>query len=234
MNILIVDDEKEIIELIELYLTKENYRIFKANDGIEAVNILNKEDIKLAVIDIMMPKMNGLSLIKHIRENKNFPIIIISAMDQFSDRILGLEIGADDYVTKPFNPLELVARIKAQLRRYSSLKGDASVKDEMEIVDLGGLIVDQNQCLVMKNGQVIELTLKEYKILECLIQSIGRVYSKKQVYEYAWEENYYNDENVLRIHVSNLRDKIEEDSKSPKYIKTVRGLGYKVDRYEEK
>lgn len=229
MNIMLVDDEIEIIELIELYITKEDYTVFKASDGVEAMNIVKNNKVDLAVVDIMMPKMNGLNLIKKIRESMNIPIIIISARDEFSDRILGLEIGADDYVVKPFNPLELVARIKAQARRYDTF-GGADVTEEEKVIEHGDLIINLTECSVMKNNKTIELTMTEYKILECLVQQIGRVYTKQQVYEHAWNEAYFGDENVLRIHVSNLRDKIEEDSKNPVYIKTVRGLGYKVSK----
>ena len=227
MNILIVDDEVEILELIELYLTNENYTILKACDGKEALSILDCHEVTLAVVDIMMPGMNGLSLIKKIRTRLNIPIIIISARDEFSDKILGLEIGADDYITKPFNPLELVARIKAQLRRYSELKGDAS-GDEPAPVRLGDLEIDSARCTVTRNGTPVELTLKEYKVIECLCRTPGRVYTKQQVCDYVWGDDYYVDENVLRIHISNLRDKIEADSRNPLYIRTVRGLGYKI------
>jgi len=228
MNILLVDDEVEIIELIELYLTKESYRVLKAQDGVEALDIIKSHDIALAVVDIMMPKMNGLSLIKKIRETMNIPIIIISARDEFSDRILGLEVGADDYVTKPFNPLELIARIKAQMRRYSKLGGSAEQK-ENEKITLGDITIDKSTCTVLKSGEALDITAREYKIIECLAQSPGRVYTKQQIYEYAWDDMYFNDENVIRIHISNLRDKIEEDSKQPKHLKTIRGLGYKLE-----
>lgn len=229
MNILLVDDEVEIIELIELYLTKEDYTVYKAGDGLEALNIIKKTPINMVVVDIMMPNMNGLSLIKRIRETMNIPIIIISARDAFSDKVLGLDIGADDYVVKPFNPLELLARIKAQLRRYEKLGGSAE-KEQKSIINHGELEINRDECTLRKNKQPIELTVTEFKILECLFQQPGRVFTKSQVYEYAWGEDYYGDENVLRIHISNLREKIEADSKKPVYIKTVRGLGYKVEK----
>ena len=229
MNILIVDDEIEIIELIELYLTKEDYKVFTAGNGVEAMKIINNHEINMAVIDIMMPEMNGLELIKKMRRKMNIPIIIISARDDFSDKILGLEIGADDYVAKPFNPLELVARIKAQVRRYESFGGSGK-EDEPRVLEYRGIILDRDECRVRKNENPLDLTVTEYKILECLLQQPGRVLTKKQVYEYVWGESYYGDENVLRIHISNLRDKIEDDPKKPEYIKTVRGLGYKAEK----
>ena len=228
MNILIVDDEIEIIELIELYLTKEDFTVFTAGNGVEAMNIILNQEIDIAVIDIMMPEMNGLELIKKIRQRMNIPIIIISARDDFSDKILGLEIGADDYLAKPFNPLELIARIKAQIRRYDSLGGSVRAA-EPEVLTCREISLNRDECRVRKNGTPIELTVTEYKILECLLEQPGRVLTKKQVYEYVWGESYYGDENVLRIHISNLREKIENDPKNPEYIKTVRGLGYKAE-----
>ena len=229
MNILLVDDEVEIIELIELYLTKEDYSVYKAGDGVEALKIIQTTPIGIAVVDIMMPKMNGLNLIKKIRETMNIPIIIISARDEFSDKVLGLEIGADDYVVKPFNPLELLARIKAQLRRYEQFGGNLKTA-KANIIRHGELEINFEECSVTKNNQPVELTVTEFRILKCLFQQPGRVFTKNQVYEYAWGEDYYGDENVLRIHISNLREKLEDDSKKPIYIKTVRGLGYKVER----
>jgi DNA-binding response OmpR family regulator len=228
MNILLVDDEVEIIELIELYLTKESYQVLKAQDGVEALNIAKNNEISLAVVDIMMPKMNGLNLIKKFRETMNIPIIVISARDEFSDRILGLEVGADDYVTKPFNPLELIARIKAQMRRYDTLGGSAEQKKN-EVITLGDLTIDKGACTVSKAGKQLDITAREYKIIECLTRSLGRVYTKQQIYEYAWDDLFFDDENVIRIHISNLRDKIEDNSREPRYLKTIRGLGYKME-----
>ena len=231
MNILLVDDEEEIIELIELYLTKEDSTVFTAGNGIEAMNIILNENIDVAVVDIMMPEMNGLELIKKLRQKINIPVIIISARDDSSDKILGLEIGADDYLAKPFNPLELIARIKAQLRRYQTLGGNAESSGGTS-VRYRDLVVNRDECSVTKGGKRIELTGTEYKILECLVQQAGRVYTKKQLYEYIWGENFYGDENVLRIHISNLREKLEPDHGNPLYIKTVRGLGYKLEKEE--
>lgn len=231
-NILIADDEQEIVELIELYLTKENYNIIKAYDGKQALECIEKEEICLGIIDIMMPNLNGFEVIKRIRSNYKIPIIILSAREDFTDKILGLDIGADDYMTKPFNPLELVARVKAQLRRFYKLNEgnicENKNKENKEVIEIGGLLLNKDSCTLYKNKEVIELTSTEYKIIEYLISHIGRVYTKQQIFEHVWRENYYDDENAIRVHISNLRDKIEDDPKKPKYLKTVRGLGYKI------
>lgn len=230
-KILIADDEEEIVELISLYLESDGYEIFKAGDGLEALDILNNNLVDLAVLDIMMPKLNGYYLVKKIREKFNIPIIMLSAKSEYSDKILGLELGADDYVTKPFNPLELSARIKAQLRRYYDLNKDdknALELDKDRYIEIGELKLDKVTCSVYKNEKEIILTSKEYKILFLLMKSSGRVYTKKQIFEYVWEENFYGDDNAIMVHISNLREKIEDNSKEPIYIKTIRGLGYKL------
>lgn len=229
-NILIVDDEKEIVELIELYLEKENYNIYKAYDGEEALECVRKTEISLAIVDIMMPKLNGFQVIKEIRKDHNIPVIILSARDDFSDKILGLDIGADDYMTKPFNSLELLARVQAQLRRYNELNQDSKSSMNQNRIEIGDLVLDRNSCTLSKNNEVLQLTSTEYKIIEYLLKHIGRVFTKKQIFEHVWNEAYYDDENAIRVHISNLRDKIEDDPKSPRYLKTVRGLGYKIER----
>lgn len=230
-NILIADDEKEIVELIELYLSKENLNIIKAYDGRQALDCIEKEDIGLGIIDLMMPDFNGFQVIKKIREDYNIPLIILSARNDFSDKVLGLDIGADDYITKPFNPLELVARVQAQLRRVNKFNIESiNTKNNNRIIEIGDLMLDKESCILQKNNKTVQLTSTEYKIIECLINHTGRVFTKQQIFEHAWEENYYDDENAIRVHVSNLRDKIEDDPKKPKYLKTVRGLGYKIER----
>lgn len=230
-NILIADDEKEIVELMELYLQKENYNVLKAYDGHEALECIKKEDIDLAIIDIMMPKLNGFQVIKKIREDHSIPLIILSARDDFSDKVLGLGIGADDYITKPFNPLELIARIQAHLRRSYELNNkNKDSKESKNIIEYGDLVLDKEACTLRKNNKDIQITSTEYKIIEYLLNHIGRVFTKKQIFEHVWEENYYDDENAIRVHISNLRDKIEEDPRKPRYLKTVRGLGYKIER----
>lgn len=223
-KILIADDEKELVELLSLYLEKE-YEIFKAYDGIKALEILQLNSIDIAIIDIMMPKIDGYQLIKRIREKYNIPVIMLSAKSEYSDRILGLELGADDYVTKPFNPLEITARIRAQLRRY--YKFNESVKGQAQYIELGKIKLDTVTCALYKNNEEIVLTSTEYKILFLLMSSPGRVFTKKQIFEQVWEETFYGDDNSIMVHMSKLRDKIEEDSKKPIYIKTIRGLGYK-------
>lgn len=231
INILVADDEREIAELIELYLLKENFNVFKAYDGQEALEYVKKEDISLAIIDVMMPNLNGFQVIKEIRREYNIPLIILSARDDDSEKILGLDIGADDYITKPFNPLELVARVQAQLRRSYQLNRDENAdKSDNNTITVGDLVLDKESCILSKNDEIITLTSTEYKIIEYLLNHVGRVFTKKQIFEHVWEENYYDDENAIRVHMSNLRDKIEDNPKEPKYLKTIRGLGYKIER----
>ncbi|MBV7272474.1 response regulator transcription factor [Clostridium sp. PL3] len=223
-KVLIADDEKELVELLSLYLEKE-YELFKAYDGSMALDILQSNNIDIAVIDIMMPNIDGYQLIKRIREKFNIPVIMLSAKGEYSDRILGLELGADDYVTKPFNPLEIAARIKAQLRRY--YKFNENTKEKVEIIEFGTLRLDKATYVLYKNNEEVALTSTEYKILLLLMSSPGRVFTKKQIFEQVWEETFYGDDNSIMVHMSKLREKIEEDSKKPIYIKTIRGLGYK-------
>jgi DNA-binding response OmpR family regulator len=230
-NILIADDEIEIVELIELYLSKENFNVLKAFNGKDALEFIKKGNISLAIVDIMMPDLNGFQVIKEARKEYNIPLIILSARDDFSDKVLGLDIGADDYITKPFNPLELTARVHAQLRRFYKFNIDNNdFKPDKNIIEIGDLVLDKESCILSKDNRIIELTPTEYKILEYLLNHIGRVFTKKQIFEHVWEENYYDDENAIRVHMSNLRDKIEDDPKKPQYLKTLRGLGYKIER----
>ncbi len=228
-NVLIAEDDGDIVNLISLYLENEGYNMFWAKDGVEALTIFNNEKIDIAVVDIMMPKMNGYELTKHIRKTSNIPILILSAAQLDSDKILGLNMGADDYMVKPFNPLELIARINANLRRFYKLGNAVPPADEGKIV-LGDLTLDTHMLTLEKNGKPIPLTATEYKILVMLMKSPGRVFTKMQIYEEVNGDYYASDDNTMMVHVSNLRDKIEDDPKNPKYIKTVRGLGYKVER----
>lgn len=223
-NILLVDDEKELIELIELYLENENIKIFRASDGIEALNIIKCEDIDLAVVDIMMPNMNGYQLIKATREEYQFPIIVLSARTDVHDKILSLNLGADDFMTKPFNTLELIARIKSHIRRSNI----SSVKT-MDTTNLKcrDLRLNIDNCTLFKEFIEIELTSLEIKILKFFFENLDKVLTKKQIFEAAWNENYYGDENAVRVHLSNLRDKLDSTNKTY-YIKTLRGLGYKM------
>ncbi|MGL5752451.1 MAG: response regulator transcription factor [Paraclostridium sp.] len=223
MNILVTDDEKEIVDLIDLYL-RNTYNIIKAYDGADALNKINSNKIDLAIVDIMMPNMDGYTLIENIRKDKEIPIIIISAKTQSYDKIIGLDIGADDYITKPFDPLELVARVKSQLRRHYKF---TKVENKKSKITIRNLTLDTESLKVEKDGQEIRLTSTEYKILELLMTNKNKVFTKKNIFESVWEEYYYNEDNAIMVHISKLRDKIED--KDNKYIKTIRGLGYKFE-----
>ena len=224
MNILVADDEKEIVDLVDLYL-RNNYTVIKSYDGEDALNKINENKIDLAIIDIMMPNMDGYKLIENIRKDKEIPIIIISAKTQSYDKIIGLDIGADDYITKPFDPLELVARVKSQLRRYYKF---TNVEKKTSKIKVRNLTLDIENLRVEKSGKEIHLTSTEYKILELLMTNKNKVFTKKNIFESVWEEDYYNEDNAIMVHMSKLRDKIED--KNNKYIKTIRGLGYKFER----
>lgn len=227
-TILVADDEKETLEIIELYLQKGGYKIITASNGIEALDIINKkEKIDLAILDIMMPGMGGYSLIKKIRINFNIPIILISAKNEDSDKILGLDLGADDYITKPFNPLELAARVNVQIRRVYEL--DVR-KENYKELSIGAIKIDTFNIRVTVRGEEIELTSIEYGILKYLMKNSGRILTKNQIFEEVWNKEFLNGDNTIMVHISRLRDKIEEDSKKPVYLKTIRGLGYKFEK----
>lgn len=227
MNILVCDDDREIVNAIEIYLKNEGYTIFKAYDGLEALNVVENEELHLILMDIMMPKLDGLHAIMKIREEKNIPIIILSAKSEDYDKITGLNVGADDYITKPFNPLELVARVKSQLRRYMNL---GSMEKKSGVSKTGGLIVDDEQKSVEVDGKPISLTPIEYGILKLLTENAGRVFSMEQIYETVWNEPAYNPENTVAVHIRRIREKIEINPKDPKYLKVVWGVGYKVEK----
>lgn len=228
-NILLAEDDEDIVKLIKLYLENENFNIFHAKDGQEAYELFLSKKTDLAIVDIMMPRMNGYELTKHIRSRSNIPILILSAAHLDSDKILGLNLGADDYMVKPFNPLELTARINALLRRFYHL-GNAGTNAEDGKLTLGELTLDTHQLTLEKRGEPIPLTATEYKILVMLMKAPGRVFTKMQLYEEVNGDYYSSDDNTMMVHISNLRDKIEDDPKNPKYIKTVRGLGYKIEK----
>jgi len=230
INILVADDEAEIIELISLYIDNDKVNILRASDGQEALKIVNQYDIALGIIDIMMPKVNGFQVVETIRKAHSMPLIILSAREDYTDKIHGLQIGADDYMTKPFNAMELKARVEAHLRRYLTMTG----KKVDTKKNINGLEIDMDACTVSRQGCLIDLTATEYQILALLVSKLGRVQTKQQIYEAVWGESYYGDENTIRIHLSNLRDKIELDPKKPVIVKTVRGLGYKVDGGDNK
>ena len=227
-NILLAEDDEDIVKLLKLYLENEGYVVLWAKDGVEASEIFDKEKVDLALVDIMMPRMNGYELTKYIRKKSNIPIIILSAAQLDSDKILGLNLGADDYMVKPFNPLELIARINANLRRFYKL-GNVKDADDGKI-NIGELTLDTHMLTLEKKGVPINLTATEYKILVMLMKSPGRVFTKMQIYEEVNGDYYANDDNTMMVHISNIRDKIEDDPKNPRYIKTLRGLGYKIEK----
>lgn len=224
-SILVADDEQGIIDFITLYLEKDGYKVVTATNGEEAWTCIQQEKIDLAILDIMMPKLDGYQLIKKIRAEKNIPIIFLTAKDAGADKVLGLDIGADDYVTKPFDPLELVARVSAQLRRFYSL-GSREVHLP-KILKLHDLALDLDQCLLFKEEEQINLTSIEFKILRLLMASPGRVFTKKQIYEAVWEDTYIVDDNNIMVYISRLREKMGT-RKEESYIQTIRGLGYKI------
>lgn len=227
-NILVCDDDREIVEAIEIYLSKEGYNVIKAYDGLEAIEILKKEDVQLLLIDVMMPKLDGLRATLKIREKSGIPIIILSAKSEDSDKVIGLDVGADDYITKPFNPLELIARVKSQLRRYTKLGTIAGQKSNVYTV--GGLEVNDDSKEVTVDGESVKLTPYEYKILLLLVKNQGRVFTIKQIYENVWEEEAIAADNTVAVHIRHIREKIEINPKEPRYLKVVWGVGYKIEK----
>ncbi|SDD71519.1 DNA-binding response regulator, OmpR family, contains REC and winged-helix (wHTH) domain [Paenibacillus sp. UNCCL117] len=226
-TILLVDDEQEIMDLLEIYLKNEGYRLLRAGNGLEALSVLEKESVDLIVLDIMMPKMDGIEACLKIRQDNNMPIIMLSAKTQDMDKILGLSTGADDYVTKPFNPLELIARIKSQLRRYTRLNtGPANRDHELEVDELS---INTATHEVKVEGREIKLTPREFAILELLARHRGTVWSIQKIYEAVWKEAYLDSDNTVMVHIRKIREKIEENPRKPRFIKTVWGVGYKVE-----
>lgn len=227
-NILVCDDDKEIVEAIQIYLENENYHIFKAYDGEQAIEILKREEIHLLIIDIMMPRLDGIHATLKIREYSSIPIIILSAKSEDADKILGLNIGADDYVTKPFNPLELVARVKSHLRRYTKL-GNLQENNSREY-RVGGLCINDETKEVLVDDEPVRLTPIEYNILLLLVKNAGRVFSIEQIYEAIWNEEAIGADNTVAVHIRHIREKIEINPKEPRYLKVVWGVGYKVEK----
>ncbi len=235
-NILVVDDDKEIVKAVEIYLGKEGYNILKAYNGVEALKIVeNNPDIHLILLDVMMPKLDGISTANLIRKNKAIPIIMLSAKSEDYDKIAGLNNGADDYITKPFNPLELIARVNSQIRRYTHL---GSIADKMQegdgVYSSGDLIINDNTKQVIVEGKEVKLTPTEYNILKFLTKNKGIVYSIEQIYENVWEEESYGAENIIAVHIRHIREKIEINPKEPKYLKVIWGIGYKIENLNEK
>ncbi|RXJ00672.1 DNA-binding response regulator [Anaerobacillus alkaliphilus] len=226
-SVLVVDDEKEIRDGIEIYLKNEGITVIKAKDGIEAIEKLNEHDVHLILLDVMMPRLDGIATTFKIRENKNIPIIILSAKSEDMDKILGLQVGADDYMTKPFNPLELIARVKSQLRRYVKL---GTYEGGEKLIDLHGLMLNQAAKEVKIHGETVKLTPIEFKIIELLMTNAGRVFSINEIYERVWKEPGFNAENTVAVHIRKIREKIEIDSKNPRYLKVVWGIGYKMEK----
>ena len=228
-NILVCDDDKEIVEAIDIYLSQEGYHILKAYDGVEALNILEKEKVNLLILDVMMPKLDGIRATLKIRETNSVPIIILSAKSEDSDKILGLNIGADDYVTKPFNPLELVARVKSQLRRYTQL-GNMSQQAEGQVYKCGGLQINDDNKEATVDGEPIKLTPIEYNILLLLVKNAGKVFSIDEIYEKIWNEEAIGADNTVAVHIRHIREKIEINPREPRYLKVVWGVGYKIEK----
>lgn len=227
-NILVCDDDKEIVEAIQIYLTKEGYNILKAYDGKQALDVINKNEIHLIILDIMMPKINGIEVASKIRQSKAIPIIMLSAKSEDYDKINGLNTGADDYITKPFNPLELIARVNSQIRRYTTL-GSIKEKEQDQIYKTGDLKINDATKEVYVDGKKIKLTPTEYNILKFLTQNKGNVYSINQIYENVWEDEAYGAENIIAVHIRHIREKIEINPKDPKYLKVIWGIGYKIE-----
>ena len=227
-NILVVDDDKEIVGAIEIYLKNEGYKIYKAYDGEEALNIINNNEIHLVILDIMMPKKDGLETLEEIRKDKSIPVILLSAKSEDYDKIGGLNSGADDYITQPFNPLELIARVNSVLRRYVKL-GSIKKEENKKIYQTGELIVDDETKKVIVDGKEVKLTATEFNILKFLIQNKGKVYSIPEIYENVWKEEGFGAENIIAVHIRHIREKIEINPKEPRYLKVIWGVGYKIE-----
>ncbi|MGS2778024.1 response regulator transcription factor [Robertmurraya sp. GLU-23] len=227
MNILVCDDDQSIVDAIGIYLENEGYLVYKAFNGVEAIEMIENHDIHLIIIDIMMPKMDGITATVKIREENKIPLIMLSAKSEDYDKILGLNIGADDYITKPFNPLELIARVKSQLRRYTTL---GSLETRSNLYQTGGLMIDDERKLITVDGEEVHLTPVQYKILKLLTANAGRVFSIEEIYEKVWNETAFSPENTVTVHIRKIREKIEINTKEPKYLKVVWGVGYKVEK----
>ncbi|MCM3596769.1 response regulator transcription factor [Metabacillus idriensis] len=225
-KILIVDDDKEIRKLISIYIENEGITAFEADNAIEALKMLDKEVFDLIILDIMMPEMNGIEACMKIREERNMPIIMISAKSEDMDKIQGLASGADDYLTKPFNPLELLARVKSQLRRYK--KYNEKAEEDSRIIEIGDLLINTDTCQVHVSGKEVRLTPKEFDILTLLAFNKGNVMNVRKIYESVWKQDFFKSDNTVMVHITKIREKIEEDPKRPLYIKTVWGVGYKI------
>ena len=228
-TILVVDDEKEIRDLIEIYLKNEGYNTLKASDGFEALSLLKAREVQLIILDVMMPNMDGIRACMKIREERNTPIIMLSAKSEDMDKIMGLTTGADDYITKPFNPLELIARVKSQLRRYIKLNNN-SVAFGRAVLELDDLVINTETHEISIDGRAVKLTPREFDILELLARNAGKVFSIENIYQSVWKESFIQSDNTVMVHIRKIREKIEKDPRNPRYIKTVWGVGYKVEK----
>ena len=229
-HVLVVEDDKEIREGVEIYLKSQGYEVFQAADGVEGLEVIEKEDIHLAIVDIMMPRMDGISMVVKLREKYDFPVIFLSAKSEEVDKIMGLNMGADDYVTKPFTPMELLARVNSQLRRYRRFMERLGDKEEnSRIHTLGGLEINEDNVEVTVDGEPVKMTPIEYKILLLLMKNPGRVFSAEEIYERVWNERAINTDTIM-VHVRNIREKIEVNPREPKYLKVVWGVGYKIEK----
>ena len=228
-NILVCDDDKEIVDAIDIYLSQEGYHILKAYDGLQAIEIMKKEEVHLILLDIMMPNLDGIRATRKIRETSSVPIIMLSAKSEDVDKILGLNIGADDYITKPFNPLELIARVKSQLRRYTQL-GNLATEEKEAVYVCGGLVVNDDLKTVTVDGEPVKLTPIEYNILVLLIKNQGKVFSIEQIYENIWNEEAIGADNTVAVHIRHIREKIEINPRERRYLKVVWGIGYKIEK----
>ena len=227
-TILICDDDKDIVSALDIYLTSEGYATLKAYNGLEAIRLVEEREVHLALLDVMMPGLDGIRVTAKLREKHNIPIILLTAKSEDSDKVLGLNIGADDYITKPFNPIEVIARVKSQLRRYTTLGGREKIEDN--VIRNGGIALDDGAKSVTVDGESVSLTPIEYNILKLLLRSPGRVYSTSQIYEQVWNDPSLGSENTVAVHIRHLREKIEIDPANPRYIKVVWGLGYKMEK----
>ena len=229
-HVLVVEDDKEIREGVEIYLKSQGYEVFQAADGVEGLEVIEKEDIHLAIVDIMMPRMDGISMVVKLREKYDFPVIFLSAKSEEVDKIMGLNMGADDYVTKPFTPMELLARVNSQLRRYRRVMEKLGDKEEnSRIHTIGGLEINEDNVEVTVDGEPVKMTPIEYKILLLLMKNPGRVFSAEEIYERVWNERAINTDTIM-VHVRNIREKIEVNPREPKYLKVVWGVGYKIEK----
>ena len=230
-RVLIVEDDEQIRDGIEIYLKSQGYEVFKAGDGFEGLEVIRKNEIHLAIVDVMMPRMDGIRMVMELRKSYNFPVIMLSAKSEEVDKIMGLNMGADDYVTKPFQPLELLARVNSQLRRYTRFSGMSHEEKEKRanVYTIGGLELNEDTVEVRVDGELVKMTPMEFKILQLLIKSPGRVFSAEEIYERVWEERAINTDTVM-VHVRHIREKIEINPKEPKYLKVVWGVGYKIEK----